>query len=314
MCSNKYIYIIATFFLTVFDMQGQDLYKNNECVLNKFLISPAYAGFSGNYEVFSSFKRNWTGFNNSPKKLNFSVNGPLKDNTGLGLSIANSTIGIFNNLDIAASYSYLIKLAENHYLGFGSSLGYENNKLSKDKLLNVNNDPTLINEKSSGYINGDIGFIYGYKVFEAGVSLQNVFSSGIRMSKNDVYSKERILKLHAAGQFRLTGDFNISLLGLVFLNSHYSEPFNLISKVTYKERFWTLIGWNTGNIVNIGIGTSVKQRFVFSYNYEYGIGNIYSGIYGSHEITLGFLIGMNKQRENKKFGMSSVFNNITLEQ
>ena len=84
---------------------SQTTFTNQACI-NKFLLSPAYAGFNGNIESFVGYRHQWTGIEGSPSSGLVNINSPINKNSGVGLLINNYQSGNFKNFTINPAFWY----------------------------------------------------------------------------------------------------------------------------------------------------------------------------------------------------------------
>jgi len=78
-------------------------YYNNFSLLNS-----AFVGSNGHFTATANVRSQWTGEAGSPKTETFSVQGPVGKNVGLGFSVVNDQVFIWNNTDIYADFSYAL--------------------------------------------------------------------------------------------------------------------------------------------------------------------------------------------------------------
>lgn len=290
---------------------SQEIINSNDGILNKFSISPAYAGSTGNYELFCTYRRNWTGFVNSPQKISLSLNGPLLNNSGLGINFMNNTYGIFNNISSSLAYSYFLKINNTQYVSFGTALLWEHKGISTSKISNKEFEPLLldIDQQGGNNINGALGIVYSYKHFDAGVSIHNLFLQKVKILNRFQFDKQRSIKIHLSNLFTINNNLQILLASWIITTPVYNDPFYIFSKFTYKESIWASASWNSENVYSMGFGTIFKNRYAISYSYEYGLNSLNTVALGSHEITLGIFLFTSKSIKNRSLNFKSIFKN-----
>lgn len=86
---------------------------------NTTVVNPAYAGTRESLSIFALHRAQWVGLEGAPSTNNFSINTPIGNNVGLGLSFVNDKIGPSDENNIAIDFSYSIAVSEAYKLSFG---------------------------------------------------------------------------------------------------------------------------------------------------------------------------------------------------
>ena len=109
----KRFLIAIAFFLIALVSYSQQLPVSESYMINKYALSPAYAGNSENKTFFCNYRRDWSGLDASPRTLRLSYHDNANDHVGLGARIVIDKFGIFNNFYGMGTYSY--KLSSRYY-------------------------------------------------------------------------------------------------------------------------------------------------------------------------------------------------------
>ena len=59
---------------------AQQLTLSNQYIINRFSLSPAYAGAGDKLEIFGSYRKDWTGIKGAPETKSVSANGIIYKN------------------------------------------------------------------------------------------------------------------------------------------------------------------------------------------------------------------------------------------
>ena len=86
---------------------------------NTINVNPAYAGSRGVMSIFGLHRTQWVGLEGAPLTNTASINTPIGDNVGLGLSFINDRIGPSNENNIAVDFAYRITVSPWYNLAFG---------------------------------------------------------------------------------------------------------------------------------------------------------------------------------------------------
>lgn len=98
---------------------GQQEPQYTQYMYNTTIVNPAYAGSRGALNVFLLHRAQWLGFEGAPVTTNFSVDTPIDENMGVGLSFMKDKIGPSNENDLAVNFSYGFYISELYRLSFG---------------------------------------------------------------------------------------------------------------------------------------------------------------------------------------------------
>lgn len=91
---------------------------------NTMSINPAYAGSRDVFSATALHRSQWLGFDGAPASQTLSAHSPIQDGKmGLGLNVMNEQIGVTQETDINAVYSYAIQVSRFSKLSFGINAG-----------------------------------------------------------------------------------------------------------------------------------------------------------------------------------------------
>ncbi|MGB8491875.1 MAG: PorP/SprF family type IX secretion system membrane protein, partial [Bacteroidales bacterium] len=107
--------------------------------IDRYSFSPSYAGNYNPQFLFLDYRSDWTGINGGPKTFRMSYNDRFMTNSGYGAKLILDKAGIFNQLYFMGSYSYNLKVSEDHHILFGLSAGVYRNTINMREYYN---DPT----------------------------------------------------------------------------------------------------------------------------------------------------------------------------
>ena len=102
--------------LPVFSQQDP---QYSQYQFNQMIIIPAYAGTKDVLSAVIDVRKQWSGFDGSPKTQSLSFHGPLrKKRIGLGLSAYNDAIGPKRVTAAYGNISYILPLSSKLKLSF----------------------------------------------------------------------------------------------------------------------------------------------------------------------------------------------------
>ncbi|MEO1011571.1 MAG: type IX secretion system membrane protein PorP/SprF [Bacteroidota bacterium] len=268
---------------------------------NTVAINPAYAGSRGHLSANLLYRSQWVGLDGAPEVLNFSLNTPIGlRGAGLGLSFFNDRIGPSDESNVAADFSYTIKLGWETHLSFGLKVGV--NLLNVDySKLNIF-DPTDPNFQNNidNRLSPSVGpgiYLRHHEKWYLGLSSPNVLST-------DHFDDVAISNATERANIYLIGgyvfDFNRNLkfkpAFLVKAVSGAPLDIDLSANFLFSEAFslGASYRWDAGASALIGFQISPSLMFGYAYDYDASeLGNYNSG---SHELFLRFELGTRVRR------------------
>jgi type IX secretion system PorP/SprF family membrane protein len=263
--------------------------------LNPFSLSPAYAGIKNSKTLFMDYRSDWTGIEGGPKTYQLSYNDKFKNSVGLGGKFIYDKTDIFKQTLILGTYTYEVKIREEHTLNFGLSMGLYRNSIDLAKYYN---DPNYIDDivlmygqqKSKIKFATDISALYRYRQGEAGIVFSNLMFGTVKYSKSEMtYKPFKNYLIHAAYLFKLDDKWTVKPVLVFRGGKNIPSQFDLSGTVTWSEKIWATALVRTGGIFGIGLGGEVYQGILLNYSYNLS-SNVATNTFGSHQLTLGIRI------------------------
>lgn len=306
----RYLVVFTLIYInSIVKTNAQLAYLNESYFINNNIINPAITG-SENYPVASYlFKKQWLGIKNSPStqilswhfrvghfgfydpkmyinKSKFSV----KERNGLGFTLINDTDGPTRYSNLMLYYSYHVPLTAGR-LSFGLSANLGQYMLDIDDLSPNNNDDPLLQKKNNiAFLpNANFGIYFYHQNYFAGFSATELFKTS-----NSVIDIDYMPGLHVIGgyRFKLNSNFYVEPSTRLYLIDMSQFQYDIFSKIYYKRFHWISAGYRSVNALKFNLGIKVTHYIHIGYSYEAGINQI--GLYniGTHEISIGFNIGL----------------------
>ena len=86
-------------------------------MFNTLTYNPGVAGTSGMICATAINRQQWVGFKGAPSTTIFNISAPVspfKIKSGVGLLVESDNVGFDKDINISASYSYLLDLGSGH--------------------------------------------------------------------------------------------------------------------------------------------------------------------------------------------------------
>lgn len=319
----------AAMCLSFNSLWAQQKPQYTQYLANQYIINPAIAGIENYTDVKVSHRLQWQGLTDAPVTTYLTIHGPIgkqdeKTNAlsfdnpgqnprgvaywesfeasaphhGWGVQVINDRIGPLSNLGAYATYAYHIGINPRMNLSAGVSGGITKVSLNADKLRFANQvDPAVAANGELNKINWDMNaglYLYTSDFF-AGISALQIVPQKVVWRDNVVRKEEGKIVPHffatAGYRFLVGEDWNITPSLLVKYVSPNPAQVDVNTKLQFRDKFWTGIGYRHKDGLNAVAGLLISNRLNVSYSYDYTTSKLNNYTRGSHEIILGFLIG-----------------------
>ncbi|MDX9727181.1 MAG: PorP/SprF family type IX secretion system membrane protein [Bacteroidales bacterium] len=263
--------------------------------INPFSMSPAYAGLYNAGTVFVDYRSDWVGVQGGPVTYQLSYNDRIFKRVGIGGRFIYDKTDIFKQTIILGTYTYEIRIMEDHFLHLGLSAGLFRNSID---LVKYYNDPGFVadNVLLYGYQESKIKFatdfsaLYRYKDFEAGFLFSNVMFGSAKYNSSDIeYKPTKNYLLNFSYNYRIDRDWDIKPFILLRGGQNYPVQLELASQISYEKKVWGTAVFRTGGIWGLGLGSEVITGVLLNYSYNF-CSNVSLNSFGSHQVTLGLRV------------------------
>ncbi|MCC8424528.1 type IX secretion system membrane protein PorP/SprF [Mucilaginibacter sp. UR6-11] len=312
MKKGLFIFVLLTSFITASAQQDAQF---SQYIFNGLYINPAYAGYKSDFYVNSFYRSQWTGLNGAPQTTSIAADGSVaNDKVGLGLLLQRDQIGAQNNIAAYTSYAYRLQIGENENsrLAFGLGVGLIQSGLDGNKLNPVQSGDNYIPTGYHSFLSPDarLGVLYTNDDYFIGASVdnllpqymhsaQNVSSLGVPVPKpHEYFTTGALFNLSDQNKFKpsilikdsptvpTSMDVNAFLLlnDRLWLGATYRTAITLYNKPNLQKDLPT-----SSALVGI-VEFFVTENVRIGYAFDYSLNKIGALGYGSHEISIGFLL------------------------
>jgi type IX secretion system PorP/SprF family membrane protein len=304
--------LIALLFLVVFlpPVLSQQDPVTSQYMFNTLTYNPGVAGTSGMICATALNRQQWVGFKGAPSTTVFNISAPVSPfgiKSGVGLLVESDNIGFDKDINLSASYSYLMDLGTGK-LGIGLSLGMLNKTLSPewqipggDAHTPASGDP-LIPENKESFIAFDAGFGLYYKTdkYYASLSVTHINQPKIKFTKGEPY---------VSRHYYLTGGYTLQLpnpsLELVPSVFAYSDgkvvQVALTSLIRYNKKVWGGVSYRAGDALIGIVGIELFNGIRLGYSYDFTVSDIRKNSTGSHEFMVNYCFDLSLGKSPMKY-------------
>ena len=234
-------------------------------------VNPAYAGSRNVLSIFGLHRTQWVGLDGAPVTNNININTPIGSNIGVGLGIVNDKIGVSDENNISADFSYTIQALDNYKLAFGLK--------ASANILNV--DFSRLN----------------YKVPDASfdVNLNNKFSpnigAGLYLYSNNTYIGLSVPNFLETRHYDRTSTINSQRVTAQEKMHYYfiaGHVFDLSESVQFKPSILTKIVQGAPLQIDASANFMINEKFILGAAYRWSAA---ASLMAGFQINESWLIG-----------------------
>ena len=292
--------VTSLFLLTIvysslpIEMSAQQLSLSNQYVVNKFSLSPAYAGAGDNFEAFGTYRRDWMGISGAPETKSIYADGLVYKNMGLGGSVSSQQAGIFTNLNANLNYAYHVHLSGFHYLSLGIGIGVLENHLDLSSKGAQDDPVALAANRTTTMLNASFGILYHNRVLDVGFSAPQLLMN--KTMDTHLYYLSPQYQGHISCKIAFNKSWAIDPTAIVAMPQNAPMHYEIALPIMYQNKIWLTPAYKSSSIA-IGVGARLCANFVFNYSYEFSSMGIAGQSSGTHEITIGWRFNKKKTDE-----------------
>ncbi|MFW0735954.1 type IX secretion system membrane protein PorP/SprF [Flavobacterium sp. T12S277] len=259
---------------------------------NTININPAYAGSRGVMSIFGMYRTQWVGLDGAPETSSFSLNTPINNNVGLGVSVVNDKIGPTNENNISADFSYSIPTSATAKLSFGIKGSANIFKLDPTKLSPEHQGDTQFQDFQNKFApNIGAGVYWHTDKAYVGLSVPNFIQTN-RYDDND-YSiyKDRINYYFIAGYvFNLNRYETIKFKPALMTKMVEGSPLQVDASANFmfNDKFVIGVAYRWSASISALAGFQISDSMYLGYAYDRETTRLVNYNSGSHEIFLRF--------------------------
>ena len=283
--------ILVLLFCSTASFAQQDA-QFTQYMYNTINVNPAYAGSRGVLSIFGLYRTQWVGLDGAPETSSFSVNTPVGNNVGLGVSLINDKIGPTNENNLSADFSYSIPTSATAKLSFGIKGSANLFKLDPTKLTPEDQgDPQFQDFKNKFTPNIGAGVYWHTDKAYVGLSVPNFIQTN-RYDDNDVaIYKDKINYYFIAGYvFDLDRYETVKFKPAIMTKMVEGSPLQVDASANFmfNDKFVIGVAYRWSASVSALAGFQITDGLYLGYAYDRETTKLVNYNSGSHEIFLRF--------------------------
>ncbi|UPZ17880.1 type IX secretion system membrane protein PorP/SprF [Flavobacterium humidisoli] len=275
---------------------GQQEPQYTQYMYNTMAVNPAYAGSRGALDVFLLHRAQWLGFDGAPVTTNFSIDSPVSENIGVGVSLMKDKIGPSSENDLAANLSYGFYINEIYRLSFGLrvsanvlDIDFSNTHVNdlNDYAFETNIDNRFSPNIGAGvYLNSDNSYI--------GISSPAFLKSehfdryAEPNASSHVINKQMHLYLMGGYVFDLSDNVKFKPSFLSKLTSGAPVQVDLSANFLMNDKICAGLAYRWNAALSALVGFQATNNWFIGYSYDMETTRLANYNSGSHEIFLRY--------------------------
>lgn len=285
------------------DLFAQQIPLYSQYFNNPFIYNPAQTGFSGNPQLYFTYRRQWTGFEGAPETRAASFDMATKNKkAGFGAYFYNDISNIFTRYAASLSYAYHLNFGEDHRLSLGLSAGFLDTHIDYSKVFVRNPDDAAINNnlQRSTSFDANAGINYYLKGWNLGFSVPQILATELRHIDTDEDANYRLARhyiLQTSYKLGLAQDkFFITPQIIGRTNDFSNFSFDAGAQFAYKDIVWVGAAYRYDYGVTFNGGFRVHNMVSVGYSYDMGLNELSDYNNGSHEVFIGIRFGRKQKK------------------
>ncbi len=255
-------------------------------MFNQLVLNPAYAGSSDYVSFIATTRHQWVGLEGAPQTQTFSVNTPLKNQVGAGLSLGRDVAGPVKVFMFEADFSYKLKLSEKSDLLFGLMAGFNNSVVNLTNLENVDPDDLSFQNDINAFkpVFGAGLYFSNPKGF-AGFSVPELVETDYTTQSVSWQHKRHY---YLSGGFIASLNEQIKLRPSVMMRYVGGAPFSAEATASFifKDKLWFGLIYRLNDAAGALAALQINNQLRIAYSYDYSVSMLRGYQGGSHELSV----------------------------
>ncbi len=282
--------LFGLLFLSIGNIQAQQLPHYTQYMYNMNILNPAYAGSKGTDIVSfgTLYRTQWYNEPGAPKTFTFNAHTAFNENNGIGLSFINDGYGAIDQNMISLDYSHTLDLGKTK-LAFGLKAGVNLFQVGLKDLYVVNpGDPYFANDINDTDFTLGAGLFFYSDNYYLSVSVPNFMQN--KYNGGTPYEATDEMHLFVAGGyvFDIGDNFKLKPHFLVFNNLGQTIQADLSVNMLFMNRFDIGISHRLQDAISGMINVRLFDNLRIGYAYDRHISDVRFYSPSSHEVFLNY--------------------------
>lgn len=276
---------------------GQQEYSfTNYFEVNPF-FNPAATGTKGTQNIAGIFRKQWAGFEGSPITGGIVYDNILKDyNMGLGGYVFTDKVGQTSMTNIAANYSYILKLDNQYNLSLGVDAGVDIYSTNYDQLIYWDEDDRMFSgaQQTLAVPRAGAGVQFYTDKFYVGLSVPRLMSfnngSALAITAENLPSIVSNYFFTAGYKFPIGEQFEMQINTLGKYTQHVIPQGDINVLGTYDKLIGFGLGYRSLGFATAMIQYTYDEVVTIGYAFDMSLNKMADYSNGSHEIMVKYTL------------------------
>lgn len=259
---------------------------------NALVINPAQAGAQNQVDASFLSRWQWVGIPGAPRTMSFSLNAPVKENFGLGVTIVRDEVGPVQNTNFAINGAYHLPITNKYIfaLGLNGMLGNTSVDLAKLTTIDKNDNNFEANLSTGMNLNTGWGLLLYSKALYVGVSQPRILKYSFENRNNTSVDYADHFFLYGGWNKKLTETIEIRPSALLKMAQDAPLGVDVNIMASFYQKIDAGFTYHHNDAIGLIIGYNYNDKLYFGYAYDLPTTSIYKGTHQTHEIALRFKI------------------------
>jgi type IX secretion system PorP/SprF family membrane protein len=305
---KKYTLLTIGFVLFVANTQAQQLPLYSQLYFMRMLYNPALTAYNGSSNLYGFYRDQWTDIPGHPVTAGALGEISLwKNQIGTGFNIYEDNTDIIHRINAQVYYAQKVRLAKDHLLSFGVSLGVAETHIDFSNVVaaDVDDEGIAQGNRTGAAFAMNVGLAYQWKKLTVNFAIPQVVNTEARLIsqlRESDYTNTRNFLGGASYEFSFQKEkFNVE--PSILLKGAPGLPMQIDGEVTanYKRFLFLGVGYRSAYGFSVNGAVRISKMVTIGYAYEYPIipHLNYAITKGTHELILGINFDKWLKKKNK---------------
>jgi type IX secretion system PorP/SprF family membrane protein len=289
--------ITATVMICIgFSVLAQQIPLYSQLYFMRMLYNPALTAYNSSTNVYLFDREQWTALpGHTTTRGGMGEISLWGNRSGVGTHVFDDVTSVINTVNAQVYYAQKIKLAKDHHLSLGVSLGIMQTRIDYSNLVATDvTDPHLLGSARGGLaFDINVGLAYQWKKLTLSFAVEHAANSNVNIAdqlKNTNYDMRRHYIGGVSYEFSFKKEkWNLEPSVLVKKGSGAPIQVDVDVMANYKRFLYLGVGYRLDYGVSAQAAIRISQVVTLGYTYEYPLIKhvSYGSTGGTHEVLVG---------------------------
>jgi type IX secretion system PorP/SprF family membrane protein len=270
---------------------------HNQLFFNRHLLNPTFSLVRENKSYLNILHRNqYASYEDNYQNYYLGFSNKVNERTALGIGIYGSWLGVMQEFGFNANYATAVPLSDNSKLTFGTNITFLSEGLDQNRIVSVENDPTIREARKENKISIQPGIALSVGKFDVGLYARDLVR--YNQTTNNIITNMHVQNLRGSLQFTHTmnaqnGLFaNARIMPLLQFGMDEEKNMNYVGSLLLDlpDYGWLQTTYQQDYGVSLGLGFNVSNKLSLGYLMEKDITSTGLNLGWNHEVSLAYAV------------------------